>query len=70
MYTGEGQIGDMDFIRGNRAIRDHIDEGEDLHLFEYVDQGLVRYIDQMLCIGHQRRAAPDREGNNRSVIVF
>lgn len=70
MYTGEGQIGDMDFIRGNRAIRYHIDAGEDLHLFEYVDQGLVRYLSQMFCIGYQRSTAPDREGDNRSVIIF
>lgn len=64
------QIGNMEFIRGNRAIRDHIDAGEDLHLFEYVDQGLVRYVSQMLCIGYQRRIAADRDGDNRSVIVF
>ncbi len=55
MYTGEGQIGDMKFIRGNRAIRDHIGEGEDLHLFEKTEQGKVKYIDQMVCIGHEQR---------------
>src|SRR5450759_1415494 len=29
-YTGEGQIGDMAFVRGNLAIRDHINDGRDL----------------------------------------
>src|SRR4051812_21567862 len=33
-YTGEGQIGDMEFVRGNLAIRDHVKDGRDLLLFE------------------------------------
>lgn len=33
-YTGEGQSGDMEFVRGNLAIRDHIRNGRDLLLFE------------------------------------
>jgi 5-methylcytosine-specific restriction enzyme A len=33
LYTGEGQIGDMQFIRGNKAIRDHIPNQKDLMLF-------------------------------------
>ena len=24
VYTGEGQIGEMEFVRGNRPIRDHV----------------------------------------------
>jgi 5-methylcytosine-specific restriction protein A len=31
-YTGEGQKGDMTFVRGNRAIRDHMADGRDLLL--------------------------------------
>ena len=44
LYTGEGQQGDMAFIRGNAAIRDHIDNGKDLHLFAQVKKGYVRYL--------------------------
>jgi 5-methylcytosine-specific restriction enzyme A len=29
-YYGEGQIGDMVFDRGNRAVRDHAADGKDL----------------------------------------
>ena len=36
-YTGEGQKGDMEMIRGNKAIRDHQKEGKIIHLFEYAD---------------------------------
>jgi 5-methylcytosine-specific restriction protein A len=44
LYSGEGQEGDMQFVLGNRGIRDHIQNGKDLHLFEYVESRLVRYI--------------------------
>ena len=33
-YTGEGQFGDQQMAQGNRAIRDHVAEGRELHLFE------------------------------------
>jgi 5-methylcytosine-specific restriction protein A len=36
-YTGEGQYGDMQFVRGNKAIREHLRGGKDLLLFETVD---------------------------------
>ncbi|MFC2047927.1 HNH endonuclease [Chloroflexota bacterium] len=70
LYTGEGQIGDMTFIRGNRAILNHVEDGKDIHLFEYVRRGNVRYISQMICSGYQEREAPDRESHLRKVIVF
>jgi hypothetical protein len=34
LYTGEGQQGDMAFIRGNLAIRDHVENGKALHLLK------------------------------------
>ncbi len=44
-YTGEGQRGDMEFVRGNRAIRDHITDGRDLLLFEASrTKGLYRFV--------------------------
>ena len=70
LYTGEGQHGDMEFIRGNKAIRNHIHEGKELHLFEYVAQGTVRYRGQMVYIGYERREGPDVDGTLRSAIVF
>jgi len=36
LYTGEGQHGDMKFVGGNRAIRDHQKNGKALHVFELV----------------------------------
>ena len=70
--TGEGQKGEQQFIKGNKAIRDHIALEKDLHLFTYDDMrsGYVRYIGQMICTGHHTGQAPDFEGNERDVIVF
>jgi 5-methylcytosine-specific restriction enzyme A len=43
-YTGEGQSGDMSFVRGNRALRDHMQNGKRVFLFEYRSKGYVEYI--------------------------
>jgi 5-methylcytosine-specific restriction enzyme A len=71
LLTGEGQRGDMSFVRGNAALRDHIQDGKDLHLFKCLPKkGFIQYMDQMVCIGHRWRTAPDRDGAQRRVIVF
>lgn len=69
-YTGQGQVGDMSFSRGNKAIRDHIKNKKELHLFEYIDKGRVRYVDEMICTGFHFREAADMDEQNRRVIVF
>lgn len=71
LYTGEGQRGDMAFTRGNAALRDHQEEGRDLHLFEASSRkGFYRYIGQMLFIGYHERQGKDLTGKERSQIVF
>ena len=69
-YTGEGQRGDMSFVRGNSAVRDHSSQGKDLHLFSSAQRGHVRYEGQMVFTGFQYRVAPDIDGNLRQAIVF
>ena len=51
-YTGEGQLGDMQFVRGNRAIRDHREDGTDLLLFQAAKtKGKYRFIGCFFCDG-------------------
>ena len=70
-YSGEGQKGDMEFVRGNLAIRDHVQNGKDLHLFaQSSTAGFVRYVGQMVCTGFSHRPAPDTDGNQRQAIIF
>jgi 5-methylcytosine-specific restriction protein A len=71
LYTGEGQTGDMEFVRGNRALRDHATNGKDVLLFESLGKGEgVRFVGNFDCAGWEERNGPDREGAERRVIVF
>jgi len=69
-YTGEGQRGDQRMAQGNRAIRDHAEEGRELHLFN-ASGGTVSYMGQFEYVDHYTADAPETdEGEIRSVIVF
>jgi 5-methylcytosine-specific restriction protein A len=70
-YYGEGQVGDMQFIRGNAAVLEHAERGKDLHLFEKLPPSHLRYRGQMLCAGyHLVPGSPDTDGDPRTAIVF
>lgn len=70
-YTGEGQVGDMTFTRGNLAIRDHAQNGRALHLFKSLGKGKGQeYIGEHAYTDHSIRRGPDRNGDERDVIVF
>ena len=69
-YTGEGQQGDMELTRGNRAIAEHLEAGETLHLFENTGNGRVRYKGEFRYENSCWDEAPDIDGNQRSVIIF
>ncbi|MDO5356784.1 MAG: restriction endonuclease [Conchiformibius sp.] len=46
-YSGEGQTGDQEMKRGNKAILEHKLDGRALHVFEHAGQdGYVRYKGQ------------------------
>jgi 5-methylcytosine-specific restriction protein A len=71
-YFGEGQVGDMRFVAGNRSVRDHAQTGKDLHLFEILPkrQG-VRYVGQMVCASYDLvPGVPDVNGQARQAIAF
>lgn len=70
-YFGEGQRGDMAWVRGNRAVRDHAALGKELHLFEAVGGGMVEYLGEMDCGGWEfADGVPDLDGQARRAIVF
>ena len=70
-YTGEGQRGDMEFVRGNRAIRDHLSDGKDLLLFQATAHpGEHRFLGDFGCAGWETARAPDVDGTERDAIVF
>jgi len=68
-YTGEGQIGDMVFLKGNKAILNHIEDKKDLYLFEDEGGGRVRFIGQMVYQNYSIKDA-DSKGQKRKTIIF
>lgn len=70
LYVGEGQSGDMEFTRGNKAVRDHAENGKELHLFRQHSKGNVEYLGEMRCTGYHSRTAPDTKDRLRQAIVF
>ncbi|MCS3665638.1 hypothetical protein GGP65_003282 [Salinibacter ruber] len=60
----------MEMTRGNRAIRDHQEDGKRLHLFEALGEGQVRYIGRATYLDHHWEDRPDAYGEMRSAIVF
>jgi 5-methylcytosine-specific restriction protein A len=69
-YSGEGQRGDMKMIRGNRAIRDHLENGYELHLFKSIGAGLVEYLGDFFYGGHETRTELDSTGALRLAFCF
>jgi len=70
-YTGEGQVGDMQFTKGNLAIRDHVMNGKELLLFSQTDTpGYVTFVDEMILTGYHFEVQPDLNGVERQAIIF
>ena len=69
-FFGHGQVGDMILLRGNSAVRDHVMNGKELHLFEAVRRGRYRYVGQMTCSGYGTEKVHDKKGQMRKAIVF
>lgn len=69
-YTGEGKIGNMEFTRGNLALRDHLSTGKKVFLFEYVARGMVKFISQLQFLDSDYFETHDTDGNIRIGIKF
>lgn len=69
-YTGEGQVGDMQFKKGNFALKEHINLGKRVFLFEYVRSGIVKYITELEFYDADYFDAPDVNKNKRVAIRF
>lgn len=71
LYSGEGQVGDMTFKSGNKALRDHAREGRAVHLFTALGKGkAVRYEGEHCVANYSIATGPDRDGRDRKIIVF
>jgi len=71
-YTGEGQLGDMQFVRGNKALRDHVANGRSVLLFEASKRrGYYRFKGDLALVDYDDTLrGPDSSGNDRRLIRF
>jgi 5-methylcytosine-specific restriction protein A len=69
-YTGEGQSGNMEFTRGNLAIRDHVKNGKRVFLFEQTRKGYVQYISELTFFDCDYYPTYDTAGKDRIGIKF
>jgi 5-methylcytosine-specific restriction enzyme A len=69
-YSGEGQVGDMRFIKGNLALKDHIKNGKRVFLFIYVRKAFVRFEAELEVIDFDYFPGFDKNGNSREAIKF
>lgn len=70
-YTGEGQLGDMQFTKGNLSITNHARDGRALHVFESLGKGEgQKYVGEFTYVNHRFQRGHDRVGNDRQIIVF
>lgn len=69
-YTGEGQTGDMEFTRGNLALRDHKQNGKRVFLFEFESKGFVKFKCEVEVFDADYFETRDTSGANRIGIKF
>ena len=69
-YTGEGQVDDMQFIKGNLALRNHIADGKRVFLFIEDIRSFVKFEAELTLDSIDFFKGPDRDGNERVAIKF
>ncbi|MES2512859.1 MAG: HNH endonuclease [Bacteroidota bacterium] len=69
-YTGEGQTGDMVFTKGNLALRNHVENGKRVFLFEYQQKGIVKYISEVEVFDVDYFETHDTNNLSRTAIRF
>jgi hypothetical protein len=69
-YTGEGQSGNMEFTRGNLALKDQIKNGKRVFLFESEAKGFVRFKSELECFDVDYFETIDTSGSTRIGIKF
>jgi len=69
-YTGEGQVGDMEFVRGNQAIRDHKQNNKKILLFIYERKAYVKFHGEVGFLDYEIFRTPDRNEKIRQGIRF
>jgi 5-methylcytosine-specific restriction enzyme A len=69
-YTGEGQVGDMKFTKGNLALKEHLNTGKRVFLFENAERSYVKFISELEFFDFGYDEMQDVNRQNRIGIKF
>ena len=70
-YTGEGKVGDQSFTTGNAKLRDHVQDGRLVYIFEDDKQkSYYKFIGSFELLDYYYSTAKDENENNRKIIRF
>lgn len=69
-YTGHGQEGDMKFVSGNIALRDHLSLGKRVFLFIESYKSHFKFETELVFNDFEYFQSPDRNGKTRNAIKF
>jgi len=71
-YLGEGLKGDMEFTRGNKAIRNHEMNGDHIYLFKKSAYNSNKYTftGEVVYLNHEFISTSDIRGKQRLSIIF
>lgn len=69
-YTGEGQIGNMELLRNNLALVNHLQTGKRVFLFKGIKKAYVQFVAELELDEFDYFIGPDKKGNDRTAIKF
>lgn len=69
-YTGEGQLGDMTFTKGNLALKEHLSQRKRVFLFEGDGMGAAKFICEVEFFDADYFETHDTNGTTRLGIKF
>lgn len=69
-YTGQGQIGDMQFVRGNKEILNQRENGKEILLFSETKKSYYKYSAKLNFVDYNFIQTKDRNKQNRKAIQF
>jgi hypothetical protein len=69
-YTGERQVGDMQFIKGNLALRNHLLSNKRVFLFQETRRSHVKFSAELELLDFDFFQGEGRDGNSRTAIKF
>lgn len=72
-YSGQGREGDQEWTANNIAVLEHVQQGRQLHLFEYVASSIVRRVGEFVIdseMPYFTVDAPDGTGTLRRMFIF